>query len=49
MIQTIAGFIRDDPPPFPIVKAPVQAFEALEFLHGRFGPLPAPFACAPCP
>ena|SRR5215510_5385694 len=49
MIQTIASFLRNDPPQFPIVKAPVQAFEALECLHGRCGQLPAPFACAPCP
>jgi hypothetical protein len=48
MIQAIAGFIRDNSPQFPIVKAPVQAFEALEFLHGRFGQLPAPFSCTPC-
>jgi len=47
MIQAIAGFIIDNPPQFPIVKAPVEAFEALEFLHGRFGRLPAPFSCTP--
>ena len=43
MIEPIARFVRDNPPQFPIVKAPVQAFEALQFLHGRFGhPTTAP-------
>ena len=36
MIEPIARFIIDNPLQFPIMKAPVQAFEALQLLHGRF-------------
>gem|GEM_PF-3555121 len=36
MIEPIARFLRDNPPQFPRVKAPVQACEALQLLHGRF-------------
>jgi hypothetical protein len=36
MIEPIARFVRDNPPQFPVVKAPVQAFEALQLLNGRF-------------
>jgi hypothetical protein len=45
MIELIARFVRDNPTQFPRVKAPVQAFEALQFLHGRFG---HPTTAPPC-
>lgn len=43
MIELVARFVIKNPTQFSIVKAPVQAFEALQFLNDRFGYLtPAP-------
>ena len=40
MIEAVARFAIANPPQFSIVKAPVQAFQTLQFLHGRGRHLP---------
>jgi len=39
MIELVARFVIDNPAQFPIMKAPLQAFQALQFLHSRCGHL----------
>src|SRR2546427_6104129 len=46
MIELPDRLVIDNPTQFSIVKARVQAFEALQFLNGRFGHLPPAPPCA---
>ena len=48
MIEAVARFARDHPPQFSIVQAPVQAFQTLQFLHGRGRDLPPALPRAHC-
>ena len=48
MIELVTRFVLDNPPQFPIVKAVIEAFQALQFLHGRGGHLTTALPRAYC-